>query len=471
VSRIILQSTLPASELNYGLDKALPDQLIVGRGNVLYLTGWCFHKEQSISQLEVSIYGITQAVATWSLPRSEAESHGQRSGFWALLTVPEQKVEMTVEVELQAHLRDGRRVRVSLGQLRLCLQSEAARIEVEAPYPTEGPLVAICMATYDPPLELLQRQMQSIVAQNYHNWICVISDDASRPELLAEIARLAQSDARFVLCPAPHRLGFYHNFERCLTLAPAAAEFIALADQDDYWYPDKLWTLLAHADAASTLVYSDMRIVNAEGAVLADTYWVTRRNNYTNLTSLLLANTVTGAASLFPRRLLDYALPFPPQVGNLYHDHWLACVARTTGRLKYVQRALYDYTQHAGNVLGHQAAVRMDLPHLIYYSMKNLTTTAGRWEAQEVYDKVVLKIELMARVLLLRSGPQMRWRRRWALRWLARLERSPLACLWLALRGLRDWRRVSVTIGAEYQVLMGIAWKHYWLWKERWDVP
>jgi len=46
--------------------------------------------------------------------------------------------------------------------------------------------------------------------------------------------------------------------------------------------------------------------------VLAGTYWGARRNNHSDLRSLLVANAVTGAASLFRRSLLDVALPFPP---------------------------------------------------------------------------------------------------------------------------------------------------------------
>ena len=45
-----------------------------------------------------------------------------------------------------------------------------------------------------------------------------------------------------------------------------------------------------------------------------------------------MINTVTGAASLFRRELLDVALPFPDVPGKPFHDHWLACVALAIGR-------------------------------------------------------------------------------------------------------------------------------------------
>ena len=44
-----------------------------------------------------------------------------------------------------------------------------------------GASVAICMATYEPPPELLERQLDSLRAQTRSDWVCVISDDASGP--------------------------------------------------------------------------------------------------------------------------------------------------------------------------------------------------------------------------------------------------------------------------------------------------
>ena len=72
-----------------------------------------------------------------------------------------------------------------------------------------------------------------------------------------------------------------------------------------------------------------------------------------------MANSVTGAASLFPAALLDDALPFPPAQFAHFHDHWLALVALSLGDIAFVERPLYDYVQHGGATLGHAAANRM----------------------------------------------------------------------------------------------------------------
>ena len=171
------------------------------------------------------------------------------------------------------------------------------------------------MATYNPPLDLFQRQVESIRSQTHANWICVVSDDDSAPARFAEMQRILDGDPRFVVSRSPGRLGYYHNFERALSMTPPSAAYVTLADQDDRWHPEKLETLLAALGDAN-LVYSDARIVDRDGRLLSNTYWSRRRNNYTNLASLLVANTVTGAASLFRRELLELALPFPPRHGS-----------------------------------------------------------------------------------------------------------------------------------------------------------
>ena len=120
------------------------------------------------------------------------------------------------------------------------------------------------MATYNPPLDLFQRQVESIRSQTHANWICVVSDDDSAPARFAEMQRILDGDPRFVVSRSPRRLGYYHNFERALSMTPPSAAYATLADQDDRWHPEKLETLLGALGDAN-LVYSDARIVDRDG--------------------------------------------------------------------------------------------------------------------------------------------------------------------------------------------------------------
>src|SRR5207244_11490958 len=184
---------------------------------------------------------------------------------------------------------------------------------------------------------------------------------------------------------------------------------------------EKLETLLAaFTSDDTTLVYSDMRIVDATGRRLADSFWDIRKNCWTNLASLMLANTVTGAASMFRRGLLDRILPFPPRLGDqMFHDHWIAAVALASGRLRFVPRRLYDYVQHRTNVIGHGAT-----PPRTYrgWFLGRLNTVRRSFHVQFLKEKIHLRLTNqhtayyadalrtagMARTLLLRCGDRLR---------------------------------------------------------------
>ena len=208
------------------------------------------------------------------------------------------------------------------------------------------------MTTYNPPLDLFRKQVESIINQSYKNWILIINDDCSNLSNFNEIRKIAKFDSRIQVFQNKTNFGFYYNFERCLFRIPKDIDYVAFSDQDDFWYKNKLEKLLSVFDDETKLVYSDMRI-KEKNKVISNTYWTYRKNNYQRLDYLLLANTITGAASLFRKDILDFVLPFPQKIGDSYHDWWIACVALTLGKIKFVKEPLYDYHQHESNVLGH----------------------------------------------------------------------------------------------------------------------
>jgi Glycosyl transferase family 2 len=322
---------------------------------------------------------------------------------------------------------------------------------------TKSPSVAICMATFDPEPLLLERQIGSIREQTHEEWVCLISDDGSGPEGWELLRALTAGDERFTLSRGEERLGFYANFERALGMVPAGADLVALADQDDRWYPEKLETLIASLGDAR-LVYSDMRIVDESGAVVSETFWRGRRNNYTDLASLLLANTVTGAASLFPRDLLDLALPFPEPVADPFHDQWIAAVALATGGIAYVPRPLYDYVQHGGAARGHEAAMRSWEPgRVVDWRRPRATMDGVRAHAVRARETNARRIAHSAREIETRAGEVEPEKAR-ALARLARLDGPKPPIGWLARRSLRRLSGRNETMGIELSLLAASLW-------------
>src|SRR5205814_1594667 len=112
-----------------------------------------------------------------------------------------------------------------------------------------APEVAICMATFEPPLDLFRRQVESIRAQSHGDWLCVVSDDCSAPQSFAALREVLAGDPRFVVSRSERRLGVYRNFERALALAALAVGDIAFVDRPLYDYVQHSGATLGHAAA------------------------------------------------------------------------------------------------------------------------------------------------------------------------------------------------------------------------------
>ncbi len=208
----------------------------------------------------------------------------------------------------------------------------------------------IVLATHDPDPRLLRRQVRSLRAQSVQDWRCLVFDDASRDPGL--VRAIVSGDDRFHLLPPRSHLGHYAAFEYLLDTVPDERP-VFLCDQDDYWHPDKLETLLPVMEAGADAAFSSMRVVAAGGAVVRERF-LARDPDAVALqpAALLLMNCVSGTALAVSARTIHAALPFPARDSRGWHDQWLAAVASRIGALDYVAEPLVDYTQHQDQVIG-----------------------------------------------------------------------------------------------------------------------
>jgi glycosyltransferase involved in cell wall biosynthesis len=414
------------AELVAQLETPLPVSLPAGTVTAVFVYGT---RAQPGGNLEIVVDGRRHAPAAAGMPH--------RGAFWGTVPVVAPAAG-SVEIGVAA-----RGAFAPLGRIPV--------VQPPAPAGTAAPdQIAICMATFQPNMALLQTQIESLRAQTDTNWVCVISDDGSRPEHLEAIRAVLGDDERFQLSPSRERLGFYRNFERALWLAPREARLVALCDQDDRWHPDKLAVLRAALGSAQ-LVYSDQRLVDADGRLLRDTLWRGRRNNHTSLVSMLVANSITGAAALFRREVVDLALPFPETPGLQFHDHWIALVALASGPIAYVDRPLYDYVQHRGAFFGEVTHGGDERPP------RRLTDALRGGRA--AYFRGYLPRAVQAEVLLARCGARLDARKRRALRRFVAADRSLAAVAWLAARSLRVLAGRSETLGSETELVRGLLWR------------
>ncbi len=230
----------------------------------------------------------------------------------------------------------------------------------------------VVLAAYRPQPELFRIQLESIRDQTRTDWRCLVGADGGQEEVRRLVAESVGDDPRFEVVGWDDNVGFYLNFERLLGAVPEDAGWVALSDQDDRWYPDKLERLLPSLEHGSLALGQARVVAWPDHRVLA--HRTARR--VVPAGDLLMTNQVTGALCVLRRDLLDLALPFPrlATVTQL-HDHWLGLCAAATGSYAVLDEVVQDYVQHGANLVGEDERRAPRTPAAV---LRLITSTADR---------------------------------------------------------------------------------------------
>ncbi len=172
-----------------------------------------------------------------------------------------------------------------------------------------------------------------------------------------------------------------------------------------------------------------------------------------------MANSVTGAASLLKREVLDYALPFPPRQFSHFHDHWIGLTARAAGR-HHLRRApalrLRPARRCGAGARGGQLDAAAARPaRLAARRTRRSASAAGgcttSWTAA-VSSSSRPSSRCAAAIACRPLGAAHLTR-------FARAERSPVALAGLARRAARELLGESETLGAEIALFFAFVWR------------
>lgn len=225
--------------------------------------------------------------------------------------------------------------------------------------------VSVAMCTRDGE-RFIEDQIRSILGQSVRPSQIVISDDASSDETVALVTttiatwRVDHPEAALdvVRLHNPRALGVAENFARAI--AACTGELVALSDQDDVWSPHRLERMVGVFESRPELIllHTDAKLIDAEGRTIGPSLFdslgvgtATRRAIHSGraFEVLMKRNIVTGATTVFRRRVAHLAAPFPP---DWIHDEWLAIVASIAGEVDLLEEALVQYRQHSANEIG-----------------------------------------------------------------------------------------------------------------------
>lgn len=221
--------------------------------------------------------------------------------------------------------------------------------------------ISVAMCTFNG-ARYLEEQLRSIAGQTRAPDELVICDDRSTDDSTAVIARFAASapfPVRLKVNAA--RLGSTPNFQQAMTLA--SGELIALSDQDDIWFPDKLAEAEREFQASPNLMarFTDAELADADGGPLTTRLWPTvgfdlgmqRALGQGSADRLFFRQSfVTGATLVIRRSFLDRACPIPTVSPLFIHDRWLALCALASGGLHASPSVSMLYRQHDAQQIG-----------------------------------------------------------------------------------------------------------------------
>lgn len=218
---------------------------------------------------------------------------------------------------------------------------------------TSKPLIAILMAVYEPRMDWLKKQLDSLEKQTYPNLKLYIRDDGSPTVPLKAIEKLVKTCIHsfpYEIQRNEKNLGSNKTFER-LTEA-ADGEYFAYCDQDDVWQPEKLTVLQEEIErSGALLVCSDMYVMDGSGKQVADSITKIRRHHVfcsgEGLScGLLFHNFVTGCTMLVQAKNAKEAVPFCPY---MVHDHYIALWCAERGTIQSIDKPLIQYRVHRKN--------------------------------------------------------------------------------------------------------------------------
>ncbi|MEM7241926.1 MAG: glycosyltransferase [Pseudomonadota bacterium] len=212
------------------------------------------------------------------------------------------------------------------------------------------PHITILMATFNG-AAFLDAQLQSIRTQLHENWTLIISDDGSDDETLSIIQQFcaAYPSLKIQLITGPAK-GSSENFWHLVGHIPAWSDYVAFADQDDVWMPQKLTRAIsALAPVKTAGLYGACSIeVDANLCVLGRSARIGRG---LSLKNALVQNVFSCNSCVVNRTGIDILRKARGR-GYIFDWYLYQLFAAIDAELIHDPQPSYYYRQHTQNQIG-----------------------------------------------------------------------------------------------------------------------
>ncbi|MCX3067000.1 glycosyltransferase family 2 protein [Cetobacterium somerae] len=214
--------------------------------------------------------------------------------------------------------------------------------------------VEILMATYNGE-DYIVEQIESLLNQTYNNWNLLIRDDGSKDRTIEKIEKFEKKYPNKIKLLKDNKGGLRAKDNFLELLKNSKENYIMFCDQDDVWLPNKIELTLKkmlEVEDGPTLIHTDLKVVDDELNILANSFWQFQNLNPNRKTHnyLIVQNNITGCTMMINRELADLSN------GNFFngimHDWVIAIIASLKGKIDYINESTILYRQHEKNDIG-----------------------------------------------------------------------------------------------------------------------
>ena len=209
----------------------------------------------------------------------------------------------------------------------------------------------------------IEKTLDSVLAQTYKDYEIVLINDES-PDNVDQVVNQYNTnhpETRFVYLEQKNKgLGGARN----TAIRRSSGEIIAILDQDDIWYPDKLEKVAGiYRENKDVSIVCHNQYVRNRG-IITNVFVMGSHEEKMHRKLLLQGNCLSTSATTFRRAVIDDVGYFSEQVNKLHfvedYELWLR-MAYKGHRFYFMPEILGEYTIHGANYSQHEIICKGEL--------------------------------------------------------------------------------------------------------------
>lgn len=219
--------------------------------------------------------------------------------------------------------------------------------------------VTIVLSTYNGE-KFLAEQLDSLFDQTHNNFCVLVRDDGSK-DLTKKILNKYSKEHKNFHVIFGKNIGVISSFLELLEVIPWDTDYIALCDQDDVWYPNKIERSIERikkvSDNSPIMYCGALEIVDEKLNPVRILDNVKKEPAFKNA---LVQNVATGCTIVINSQAKQLLINKDVDLSMIrMHDWWIYQVISVFGNVIYDHKPMIKYRQHTTNVVGSLSGINL----------------------------------------------------------------------------------------------------------------